>query len=133
MRAILDTSAYLAFVRNHPAVVARVRALEQIYLTPIVLGELYFCFLGSHRRDDNERNLQRFLSSHRARVLPIRQDTARRFAVIFHDLRTRGVSLPANDMWIAASAMEWGLELLTTDAHFLKIPQIVVQHIPVVP
>jgi predicted nucleic acid-binding protein len=31
-------------------------------------------------------------------------------------------------MWIAASAMQYGLTVVTTDAHFLTIPQILVSH-----
>jgi predicted nucleic acid-binding protein len=34
-------------------------------------------------------------------------------------------------MWIAAVAMEHGPVLLTTDGHFLDLPQIVVQHFEV--
>ena len=33
--------------------------------------------------------------------------------------------LPAtNDLWMAASAMEYGARLLTADGHFLEVPQI---------
>jgi predicted nucleic acid-binding protein len=41
-------------------------------------------------------------------------------------LRKRGTSIPTNDIWIAASAMQYGLRLLTADRHFLKVPQIIV-------
>jgi predicted nucleic acid-binding protein len=41
---------------------------------------------------------------------------------------TAGTPIPTNDFWIAASAMQYGLTVVTTDAHFLKIPQILVFH-----
>ena len=34
----------------------------------------------------------------------------------------------ANDIWIAASAMQHGLPILTSDRDFQKIPQIIVHH-----
>jgi predicted nucleic acid-binding protein len=34
--------------------------------------------------------------------------------------------VPTNDIWIAASAMELGLRIITLDRHYLEIPQIVV-------
>ena len=39
--------------------------------------------------------------------------------------------MPANDLWIAASAMEHGLRVLTTDDHHQKILQIMVNYFAV--
>ena len=36
--------------------------------------------------------------------------------------------IPANDLWIAASAMQPGLKVLTTDKHYLEIPQIITEY-----
>ncbi len=46
---------------------------------------------------------------------------------IYAYLRSAGRPIPTNDLWIAASAMEHGAELLTTDGHFRDVPQIVVR------
>jgi predicted nucleic acid-binding protein len=35
----------------------------------------------------------------------------------------------SNDIWIAASAMQHGLPILTSDRDFQKIPQIIVRHV----
>lgn len=37
---LLDTSAYSAFMRGHPAIKLFIQRSEQIKVTPIVLGEL---------------------------------------------------------------------------------------------
>ena len=37
--------------------------------------------------------------------------------------------IPTNDIWIAASAMQHGLRLLTTDAHYQKIDQVIVDYL----
>jgi predicted nucleic acid-binding protein len=39
-----------------------------------------------------------------------------------------GTPIPTNDIWIAASAMEYGLMVVTTDDHYQKIPQIMVDY-----
>lgn len=39
-------------------------------------------------------------------------------------LRKAGTPIPANDLWIAATAMEHGLTVVTLDKHFARIPQI---------
>ncbi len=64
-------------------------------------------------------------------VAPIVSATAERYARIYAYLRKNGHPIPTNDLWITASAMEHSAELLTADAHFLLLPQILVQHISI--
>ena len=40
MRVLLDTSAYSAFMLGHPEVEVALQRADEIYLTPVVLGEL---------------------------------------------------------------------------------------------
>jgi predicted nucleic acid-binding protein len=42
-----------------------------------------------------------------------------------------GIPIPTNDPWIAASAMEHGLRVLTTADHYQKILQIMVNYFAV--
>ena len=49
--------------------------------------------------------------------------------MIFATLRAAGKPIPTNNLWIAASAMQYGLRLLTLDSHFMKVPQILTQFI----
>lgn len=102
--------------------------VEAIYLNPIVLGELRAGFLWGRTRQKNEERLGRFLSYSRVSTLSIDDETAERYAVILDGLWAAGTPIPTNDMWIAASAMQYGLKVVTTDAHFLKVPQIVTLH-----
>ena len=57
------------------------------------------------------------------------EETAERYAVILNGLWTIGQSLPTNDLWIAASAMQYGLTILTTDAQFKHVAQVLVHHV----
>jgi len=126
IRVLLDTSAYSAFLRDHPDVGGALQKADEICLTPVVLGELLAGFMRGKQRKKNEGELHRFLSSPRVNVLGVDQDTAERYAIIMHALRNAGTPIPINDVWIAASAMQHGLRVLTTDAHYHKVSQVVV-------
>jgi len=58
------------------------------------------------------------------RLALIGEATAERYAVIYASLRSSGQPIPTNDLWIAASAMEHGTELVTLDRDFSHVPQI---------
>jgi tRNA(fMet)-specific endonuclease VapC len=125
-RLLLDTSAYSAFMRGHEGVQNLLRRAEEIYVNPIVLGELRAGFGGGRQGRKNEGYLQRFILSPRVTVLSVDAETSERYAFILNALWEAGTPAPTNDIWIAASAMQHGLAVLTTDTHFLKITQILV-------
>jgi len=126
---VVDTSAYSAFRRGHQGVVPVLQADVPVVLTPIVLGELRAGFLLGTRATQNEALLQVFLAKVRVSLVDITEATATCFAAIRAGLVRAGTPLPMNDVWIAASAMEHGLRVLTLDAHFLKVPQVLVEYV----
>lgn len=126
MRLLIDTSAYSVFLHGHPQVVEEVARAQEIYLSPIVLGELLSGFRKGNRYAANLDALRSFLSSPRVDVVAIDDETANRYGLIKDELRRKGQPIPTNDTWIAASAMEHGLRLLTLDTHFQRIEQIAV-------
>jgi predicted nucleic acid-binding protein len=126
--SLLDTSAYSAFMRGHEDLKLALQRADRIALTPVVLGELGAGFRAGTRQKKNENELRRFLSSPRVDVVAVDADTAERYAVILHALRQAGTPIPTNDIWIAASAMQHGLRILTTDIHYSRIPQVIVEH-----
>lgn len=124
---LFDASAYSALGRGHPAAAALASSAERIAVTPVVLGELLSGFRAGGRRRHNEDLLRKFLASPRVDVLPMDGDTAERYAAIVDSLRAAGRPIPTNDLWIAASAMQHGLEVVTSDAHFRNVPQVLVR------
>jgi predicted nucleic acid-binding protein len=130
-RLLLDSSAYIAFKKRHPAVMEIVSQAELIFISPIVLGELRAGFLQGSKRDRNERELQLFLHAPRIRVLALDEETSDRYALIRVTLKKAGTPVAVNDLWIAASAMQHGLPVLTSDRDFQKISQILVHHFSV--
>lgn len=123
---LLDTSGYSAFMRGHQEVKSAIQRAEEIAVTPIVIGELLAGFLRGKNRRKNERELEEFLASPRVQTLIVDAETSARYAVIVTSLREAGTPIPTNDIWIAASAMQHGLRLLTTDAHYRTVEQVIV-------
>jgi tRNA(fMet)-specific endonuclease VapC len=120
-RILLDMSAFVAFLQGGPEVVAVIREADEIYLSAVTVGQM---LTGLAK---NQTELARFLESPRVSLLDVDEATAQRYAVIFTTLRKAGMPIPNNDLWIAASAMQYGLRILTRDSHFTKVPQILVQ------
>lgn len=128
-RLLLDTSAYSAFMRGQPEVKLALQQADEISLTPVVLGELLVGFMRGKRRKKNEKELRAFLSSPRVTVVDVDEETAQRYALILNALWKVGTPIPTNDIWIAASAMQHGLRLLTRDAHYRKVTQVLVNYV----
>jgi len=126
-RLLLDTSAYAAFFRSHPGVKAEVQEASELFLSPIVLGELRSGFLKGARRAENEKELREFLASPRCSVPVIDDETSHRYAAIHDYLRRKGTPVSPNDLWIAASAAQHGLTVVTLDGDFDLIPQVLVR------
>lgn len=127
LRICLDTSAYSAFKRGHAGVGEALGRAERIVLTPVVIGELLVGFKGGAREKENRDELRRFLSSPRVDIAPVVEETAERYAEILGHLRKAGTPIPTNDVWIAATAMQLGLAVLTTDAHYERVPQVIAE------
>ncbi|HEY2292242.1 MAG TPA: type II toxin-antitoxin system VapC family toxin [Thermoanaerobaculia bacterium] len=118
MRLLLDTNAYSALVEARPDVGQRIREADEVVISTVVLGEILFGFHNGSRYEQNRRVLDRFLREPNVRVVTLTLTTAERFGEIFANLRKRGKTIPTNDIWIAAQAIENGADLLSSDPHF---------------
>ena len=127
-RVLLDTSAYSAFMRGHAQCKRAIQEADEIVLTPIALGELRAGFMKGKWKEKNNQELRTFLSSPRVNVVSLDESTSDRYAVILNSLWKTGTPIPTNDIWLAASAMQHGLRVLTTDAHYQKVDQVIVDY-----
>lgn len=73
---LLDTNAYVGFMRGEQEIVEVVSHAERLHLNSIVLGELLSGFAAGRREAKNRAELARFLGSPRVSVLPITANTA---------------------------------------------------------
>ena len=126
-RYLIDTSAYSLFRRGHGEIVDEISAAMEIVFSPVVLAELRAGFIVGSRRQQNEQVLTSFLQSQGVRVIEIDAATSFYYAEINLHLHRSGLPIPHNDLWIAASAMQHGLQILTADSHFRHVPQVIVR------
>ena len=127
MNVLLDTSAYSALQRGNQRVLDVMRRSETVAVSAVVLGELYSGFRAGNRWAENTAQLAQFLGKPSVRALDVTEETALRYAEVDVYLRKKGRPIPRNDVWIAATALEHGLQLLTLDVHFREIPLLLIQ------
>lgn len=131
MKILLDSSAYSHLKRGDRRIVEIVRGSEEILLSTIVIGELLYGFRKGSRLERNLRELHGFLSSPYVTVMAVGFTTADRYARIAASLRAKGRPIPANDIWIAAHALEAGADLVSYDRHFDQIDGLALVYLPV--
>jgi tRNA(fMet)-specific endonuclease VapC len=122
---LLDTNVIIAVFKGEPAILTRLRAAAEIYLSSVSVGELIFGALKSANQARNLERVDELVAS--SVVLPCDTDTARCYAGIKHELKHKGRPIPDNDLWIAALAVQHDLLLLTLDQHFTEINQLMVE------
>ena len=123
MRSILlDTSAYSAYRSGNTLVLDSLAAVDRVYMSVFVLGELFFGFKGGDRLIENRKELDEFLRKPTVRFVGATRETAEVFGAVKSDLKHKGSPLPINDVWIAAHCIELGTVLVALDRHFLEVP-----------
>jgi tRNA(fMet)-specific endonuclease VapC len=127
VRRFLDTNAYAALKRGDARIEDFVRTAETLFVSIIVLGELYFGFHDGSRFRENLAELERFLAHPFVKVAFLNEASADRFGRIATTLKRAGTPIPTNDIWIAAQCLDHGAELITLDEHhFRKVPGLLI-------
>jgi tRNA(fMet)-specific endonuclease VapC len=121
-KILLDTNAYVRFLRGDEKVMAYLAHADIIYMSVFVLGELYAGFRAGGKESENRQILERFLLKSTVTTLEAMIETADVFGLIMASLRKSGKPIPINDVWIAAHCLETGSILVTNDNHFAVIP-----------
>jgi tRNA(fMet)-specific endonuclease VapC len=123
---LLDSSVLILSLRGDTAIAARIAAAPQVYGSSIVLGELYFGAYSSPTRPDaavaDVETVERTIVT-----LVADATTARNYARIKDELKRRGLTMPDNDLWVAATAIQYGITLAARDAHFNWIPALSIE------
>ena len=125
MRLLVDTNRLTDFFRTEPGVVDTLERAAEIYLSFITLAEIKSGFRAGSRRLENERLLRSLLSQTDIKVLFPDFETTEVYAQLMAGLRKAGTPIPTNDLWIASLAVQHNLGLFTRDAHFKRLPQLV--------
>lgn len=115
---LLDSDAAIRLLRGDEAVRQRL-AGARVFLSAIGLGELYFGAAKSGRPESNLKAVDALAA--RASVLACDQETALQYGQVKARLKAAGRLIPENDIWIAATALQHGLTLLSQDRHFAEV------------
>ena len=120
-RVLIDTNIYIEFLRGDENISNILSSADLIAFSVISIGEILsgFKIWGDEKKYLNE--LDQFLYSPRLLIYDIDSETSEFYAKIYNELRIAGNPIPANDMWIAALALQHGIKLLTNDRHFTKV------------
>lgn len=120
-KIVLDTNAYSEFMSGNSVVFDYIIESETVYLSTVMIGELFAGFRGGNRYKQNKDELNVFLNKEGVRVLPVTVETSEIFGEIKDGLKKRGSMIPLNDIWIAAHTVETGSKLITFDSHFKQV------------
>jgi tRNA(fMet)-specific endonuclease VapC len=123
-RIALDTNRLTDLFRGDAALAEQLSFCDEVWLPLIVLAEIKAGFHAGSQQPKNERLLQLFLSKPTVDVLMPTRETAEHYARLFAQLKRAGTPVPDHDLWIAALTLQHDLSLITRDAHFEKIPQL---------
>lgn len=118
-RFLLDTNAVIAVFGGRKSVREQYATASEVLISCVALGELYFGAERSAHVEDNRDRVDAFASANA--ILDCDTDTARQYALIKQSLRSKGRPIPDNDIWIAATALQHDLVLVTEDAHFAEV------------
>jgi tRNA(fMet)-specific endonuclease VapC len=118
-KILLDINIIIGLFAGDGGIQKALSDAPEVFLSIIVLGELIY---GALRSFQTERNLNQINElANGMRVLPCDRETARYYGLIKNQLRQVGRPIPENDIWVAATARQHNLCLLSRDKHFNEI------------
>jgi predicted nucleic acid-binding protein len=119
---ILDTNALSAFADGDSGVGDVLRRQARVAIPVIVLGEFRYGIAESRHRKAYDAWLASQLIHFE--VLSVTVQTTFAYAALRVTLKRLGRPIPANDVWIAALALQHRLPILSRDQHFDVLTEI---------
>jgi|JI10StandDraft_1071094.scaffolds.fasta_scaffold1932292_1 tRNA(fMet)-specific endonuclease VapC len=122
---LLDTNAASAIIDEDVEMQKWLRQDHEAFVPSIVIGELYFGVYKSSRVQANLARVEEFIAGNS--ILHCDTETGNYYGQIKQQLKKKGRPIPENDIWIAAIAVQYGLSLVTRDAHFNVIDNLITE------
>lgn len=124
--ALLDTNVIIPFLNNEDGISKRLSTtFEEVFISAIVVGELIYGAMCSTRVDENLARVEELVAE--VATLSLDGGTAYQYGKLKQLLRAKGKPIPENDIWLAASGIQYGLTLVTKDRHFEGVDGLHVQ------
>lgn len=124
---VFDTSALSKIIDRNLELIKVVAGPEFTkFLLPLATdAELRYGFKHGNQETKNIEKYENILQDYGIQLVCPDQETALQYAELAVFCRHHGLSLSNNDLWIAASCVQHGGKLLTTDQDFANLPQVV--------
>jgi tRNA(fMet)-specific endonuclease VapC len=119
---LLDTNIIIALFAAESSIIDNLTQANEVFIPSIAVGELYYGARKSGRPQKNLERIEEFVVNNR--IIECDANTARQYGDVKDRLRIKGRPLPENDVWIAALALQYGLILVTRDAHFQEVESL---------
>ena len=119
---LIDTNIYTSALKGDYETITVLQRANKIIICTITLGELLSGFKAGNKEKKNREELAEFLDTPRVQIYGIDENTAEFYSEVLNNLKKKGKPIPTNDIWIAAVAFQYGLNLFTKDNHFKHIP-----------
>jgi tRNA(fMet)-specific endonuclease VapC len=116
---LLDSNAVIALIRREGPLLDQLALAGGVHISLFTWGEMHYGAEKSRHPDENRRALRSLLNEFQL-VLPS-ADAGEFYGRICNALRRRGRPIPANDVWIAALALQHNMPIITRDAHFREV------------
>ena len=119
---LLDTNIVIALFARDAFVIANISKAKTVFVAAAVIGELFYGAKKSGRVKENTRRIERFVRDNA--ILSCNAETALLYGEIKNNLRKKGRPIPENDIWIAATARQYALTLVSRDEHFQEVDRL---------
>lgn len=121
---LADTSLFIAHETGRPL---RTEALpDRLAVSVITIGELRAGVLAAPDVATRDRRLWTLTAALALDPIPIDEGVAAAWARLRVELRDRGLRMPVNDSWIAATAIAHGVAVVTHDDDYVELPGLAV-------
>ena len=119
-RGLADTSLFIAQETDRPIEPSALP--DQIGVSVITIGELRAGVLAAADVETRDRRLATLGQALGLEPIPVDGRVADAWARLRLLLRDRGLRMPVNDSWIAATAMALEVPVLTQDDDYVALP-----------
>ena len=124
-RLLIDTNALIRFLKGDEPFAERIVSADVVIVHPVVYAEFMNGLnMKTKRGQDARKALEAFLDAPAVELAAVTAATSVYYTKVYRHLKEHGRMIPQNDIWIAASALEQGYELLSHDGHFAQIPML---------
>lgn len=121
---LLDTNIIIRIINGDEkvAVLLDSIAVDEVYIPTIVYGELMYGAERLKRTDKNKYLFEEFCLNYK--LVCNDKLIAETYGKVKNNLKNKGINIPKNDIWIAATAINRNFELISGDKHFANIENL---------